>query len=76
MVLDKKSSYLTTFNSLFGRYTFKHMPFGLKMSQDVFQTKIDQTFECCEGLGGNADDIVVFGKTDEGHDRNMHGMLK
>ena len=76
VVLDKESSYLTTFNSPFGRYRFNRMPFGLKMSQDVFQTKIDQTFEGCEGVAGIADDIVVFGKTIEEHDRNMHGMLE
>ena len=35
--LDQESSYLTTFNSPFGRYRFLRMPFGLKMSQDVFQ---------------------------------------
>ena len=75
VVLDKESSYLTTFNSPFGRYRFKRMPFGLKMSQDVFQTKIDQTFEGCEGVVGIADDIVVFGKTTEEHERNMHAML-
>ena len=46
------------------------------MSQDVFQTKIDQTFERCDGVARIADDIVVFGKTIEEHDRNMHGMLK
>ena len=51
------------------------MPFGLKMSQDVFQTKIDQTFEGCEGVVGIGEDIVVFGKTTEEHDRNMHTML-
>ena len=76
VVLDKQSSYLTTFNSPFGRYRFNRMPFGLKMSQDIFQTKIDQTFEGCEGVAGIADDIVVFGKTSEEHDRNMHGMLR
>ena len=75
VVLDKESSYLTTFNLPFGRYRFKRMHFGLKMSQDVFQTKIDQTFEGCEGVVGIADDIVVFGKTTEKHDRNMHAML-
>ena len=77
-MLDKEHSYmyLTTFNSPFGRYRFKRMPFGLKMSQDVFQTKIDQTFESCEGVIRIADDIVVFGKTVEEHDCNMHGMLK
>ena len=40
--LDKESSYLTTFNSPFDRYRFQRMPFALKMSQDVFQSKIDQ----------------------------------
>ena len=75
VVLDKEYSYLTTFNSPFGRYRFKRMPSGLKMSQDVFQTKIDQTFEGCEGVVGIADDIVVFGKTTKEHDRNMHAML-
>ena len=76
MVLDEESSYLTTFNSPFGRYRFKRMPFGLRMSQDVFQTTIEQTFEGCEGVVGIADDIVVFGKTTEEHDCNMHAMLK
>ena len=76
MVLDEESSYLTTFNSPFGRYRFKRMPFGLRISQDVFQTKIDQTFEGSEGVVGIADDIVVFEKTTEEHDRNMNAMLK
>ena len=31
-VLENDSSYLTTFNSLFGRYRFNRMPFELKMS--------------------------------------------
>lgn len=47
--LDEESSYLTTFNSLFGRYRFNMMPFGLKMGQVIFQTKIDQTFVECPG---------------------------
>ena len=75
MVLDKESSYLTTFNSPFGRYRVKSMPFELKMSQEVFQTKIDEIFEGCEGVVGIADDTVVFGKTTEEHDRNMKAML-
>ena len=37
--LDKESSYLTTFNSLFGHYRFLRMKFGLKMSQEVFQAR-------------------------------------
>lgn len=45
VVLNQESSYLTAFNSPLGRYRFLHMPFGLKISQDVFQAKIDETFE-------------------------------
>ena len=35
--LDEESSYLTTFNTPFGRYRFNMMPFGLNVSQDIFQ---------------------------------------
>jgi len=75
VVLDQESSYLTAFNSPFGRYRFLRMPFGLKMSQDVFQAKIDQTFDGCEGTIGIADDVVIFGKSDQDHDHHLHGML-
>ena len=34
--LEEDSSYLTMFNTHHGRYKFLHMPFGLKMSQDIF----------------------------------------
>ena len=37
--LDEESQLLTTFNSPFGRFCFQRMPFGLVMSQDVFQQK-------------------------------------
>ncbi|CAB4011975.1 Retrovirus-related Pol poly from transposon [Paramuricea clavata] len=69
---DEESSYLTTLNSPFGRCRFKRMPFGLKMSQDVFQSKIDQTLESCNGVVEIADDIVVFGKTAEEHVESPH----
>ena len=63
--LDDKSSYLTTFNTPFGRYRFLRMPFGLKMSQDIFKARIDQMFEGCSGVTGIADDIVTYGTSDE-----------
>ena len=74
VTLDEESSYLT-FNSPFGRYRFNRMPFGLKMSQDVFQSRIDQTFEGCNGVVG-IDDIVVISKTTEEYDENLHGMME
>ena len=45
------------------------------LSQDIFQAKIDQTLEDCEGVVGIADDIVISRKTEEEHDRNLHRMI-
>ena len=47
------------------------MPFGLKMSEDSFQKKTDQTYEKCKGAVGIADDIQVFGN-DNTHDLHLH----
>ena len=35
--LDKESSYLTTFNTEFGRYRYTVMPFGATVAGDIFQ---------------------------------------
>ncbi|KAK2702069.1 hypothetical protein QYM36_019318 [Artemia franciscana] len=43
--LDEESSELTTFNTPYGRYKFKRMPFGLISAQDEFQRRIEEEFE-------------------------------
>lgn len=74
--LDDESSFLTTFNTPYGRYRYLRMPFGLSMSQDVFQLRMDQIIESCPGIIGIADDVVVFGKTVKDHDENLHNLFK
>lgn len=74
--LDEESSNLTTFNSPFGRYRFKRLPFGLCVSQDVFQQRMTQILEKCPGVIGMADDIAVIGKTTEEHDANLHNLMR
>ena len=61
IILDQDSSLLTTFNSPFGIYRFLQLPFGLICSQDIFQKKMDQILEECQGCIGIADDITVHG---------------
>ena len=74
--LDEESQKLTTFNSPFGRFCFKRMPFGLVMSQDVYQSRIDQIVEKCPGVVGIADDMVVYGSTEDEHDKNLHNLMR
>ena len=72
IVLDYESSLLTTFNTLWGRYRFVCLPWGLSCAQDIFQWMMDQILECCEGVIGIADEVIIHGKDDEDHDRNLH----
>jgi hypothetical protein len=75
MSLSPESSYLTTFNSPFGRYRFLRVPFGLISAQDEFQRKVDETFEGIPYTVGLIDDILVAGRTKEEHDRNLKATL-
>ena len=52
------------------------MPFGLKMSQDVFQMRMDHITDRLPGVIAIHDDICVFGKTQEQHDRHLLQLLK
>ena len=52
------------------------MPFGFRMSQDVFQQKMDQILESCPGCIGIADDVAVFGRNAEEHNKNLHNLMQ
>ena len=69
--LDEESQPLTTFQTPFGRYCYVRLPFGLSVSQDIFQQRMDMVLEQCEGAEGIADDVVVHGETEELHDKNL-----
>ena len=63
--LTDESSFLTTFATPFGRYRYDRLPFGLCVSQDIFQFKIDENYSDCEGTIGISDDITCHGKGDQ-----------
>ena len=73
--LTKESSKLLVINTHKGCYRFKRMPFGAKMSQDVFQMKMDLIMERCPGVISIHDDIVVYRVSDEDHDANLINLL-
>ena len=51
--LTKESSKLLVINTHKDQYRFKRMPFGAKMSQDVFQMKMDLIMEKCPGVSAS-----------------------
>ena len=74
--LSEKSSFLTTFNTPFGRFWYLRLPFGLKLSQHEFQRKINETLEGFHGVCAIVDDILVYRKTHQDHDKNLKEVLK
>ena len=82
IALDEQSSLLTTFNTPFGRYRWKRMPFGISSAPEVFQRRMHEIVEGLQGVEVVADDFVVvgFGSTPEeasrSHDMHLKAFLK
>ena len=79
--LDQNSSYLTTFNTPFGRYRWLHMPFGICSAPEVWQQRMNQLIEGLPGIEVIADNFLVCesGDTTEearvNHDLNLRAFL-
>ena len=69
--LDEASSYLTTFNTELGRYRYTVMPFGITVTVDMFQRKLDQYFGQIEQVIVIADDIMVVGNQPNHRDHDV-----
>lgn len=82
VMLDEPSSFLTTFNTPFGRYRWKRLPFGICSAPEVFQRKMHQLVEGLSGIEVIADDFAVVGFGDNiaeahrSHDTNMMAFVQ
>jgi transposase InsO family protein len=74
--LEEKSSFLTTFNTPWGKYRFLRLPFGLKTSSDVFQQRLEAVLNKLHDVTGIADDCLAKGKTEEEHDVALLTLLQ
>ena len=79
--LDQKSSYLTTFNTPFGRCRWRRMPFGISSAPEVWQQRMNQLIEGLQSIEVIADDFLVCGSGDTteearvNHDFNLRAFL-
>ncbi len=51
--LHSESSLLTTFITVFARYCFKRLPFGISIAPEIFQRKMNE-------LLGDFDEVAVY----------------
>ncbi|GBL82434.1 Uncharacterized protein K02A2.6 [Araneus ventricosus] len=76
ILLDKKSSYLTTFITPFGRLRFQRLPFGISSAPEHFQRRMSQMLEGIPGTICHMDDILIWGSTQEEHDQRLTEVCK
>ncbi|XP_021360878.1 uncharacterized protein K02A2.6-like [Mizuhopecten yessoensis] len=73
--LTERSSYLTTFNTPFGRFRYLRLPMGLKCAGEVFQREMVNHFGSLDGVEVVVDDMLIYGKILEEHNARLRKVL-
>jgi hypothetical protein len=76
VALDEPSSLLCTFNSPFGRYSFRRLPFGISCAPEVLQKRNMQLFGDIPGVYVVFDDIIVAADNEAEHDATLRVVLE
>lgn len=59
---------MITFNTPWGKYKWLRLPFGLRVSADVFHERPNAVLKNIKGVAGCVDDILTRGVDSKGHD--------
>jgi len=73
--LTDRSADLCTFNTPFGRYRFLRLPYGLCSSSEIFSQRMREMLENIEGVDVFVDDIIVWGKDVNEHNKRLRAVL-
>ena len=74
--LEEESTWLTTFNTPFGRFKFERLPFGFVSAPETFQRAMTEMFKDIEKCAVIADDLLVWEKSVEEHDITLEKVLQ
>ena len=74
--LDPESRKYTMMVLDIGRFQWTQLPMGSIVTQDVFQRKLDAIFLSIPGVTGIADDMIIYGRTDQEHDQHLVNFLE
>ena len=67
---------LTTFITLFRRYCFNKLPFGISSEPELFQRRMNELLEGLEGVLCHMDDVLIFGHNQSEHDTRLLAVLE
>lgn len=74
--LSEDSRHITTFVTHKGLFRYKRLLFGVNAAPEKFQNIIEQVFNGMEGVRNISDNLIVFGRSREEHDRRLEQVLE
>ena len=74
--LDKESRQITTFTTHKGLFQYKRLNFGTNSASEIFQHTIQDVFNGIPGCRNISDNIIIFGKTQNEHDKTLEMILQ
>ena len=74
--LDEDSRDITTFATHDGLFRYKRLSFGVNSVPEKYQQIVRQVVSDINGVQNIANDLIVHGKNNEEHDRNLHRVLQ
>ena len=74
--LEEESKQLLTVNTHKGLYRYHRLPFGVSAAPSIFQRAMDNLLQGLPGVCVYLDDILVTGKSEAEHLRNLEEVLK
>ena len=73
--LKEESQKLYTFNTPFGRYCYRCLPYGITSASEVLHKTVQQIFHDTDGMKVYIDDLVIWGQSKEQHDDRLFQVL-
>lgn len=73
--LDESSRHVTNFFTGKGKYRYRRLPFGLCNAPDIFQEAMEKVIGDCEGVLIYLDDILIYGRDLEEHDKRLAAVM-
>ena len=73
--LSEKSRNITTFTTHVGLRRYKRLSFGINSAAEIFQNTLCTALEGLSGVRNISDDIIVYGCTQEAHDKRLAATL-
>ena len=73
--LDRESQQFVSINTHRGLYRYKRLSFGIASSPALFQRTMDIILQCLDHVASIQDDILITGKDDDEHIKNLDNVL-